>query len=198
MTGCAGCDYADLQRELRAEFPRYSTLWKKNIPLMRVIDVFLKVITLGMMSTFMTGYITTIGFTVYLPEQWASMTDEARTIVLRHERVHMRQRVKYGSVLFSFLYLFFPLPFVCAYFRMKFEQEAYAESMLAIVEIQGNLGVRWINSSTYEEETIRQFTGPAYFWMWPFRGRIVRWLHDTRGAIVMKHQAETAPAILPA
>ena len=194
MTGCAGCDITDLQRDLRAEFPKYSLQWKKHSPLMRAIDVFLKIITFGFMSTFMVDFITTIGFTVYVPDCWASMTDGNRLIVLRHERVHMRQRVKYGSFLFSFLYLFCPLPAGLAYFRMKFEREAYEETLQATYDVYQS----YANTPKFKEEIIRNFTGPAYFWMWPFPKSMRSWFDRASAAVLVGDPSASPSANLKA
>lgn len=178
MSGCASCDFEDLRQELQSEFPTYSIKQKYDSWLMKAIDLLLRCITFGMMHTFLTDYVTTIGFTVYVPESWAAMTYEARIIVLRHERVHMRQRVKYGTVLFSLLYLLCPLPGGVAYFRMKFEREAYAETLKAVVDVYQDAGRRLISSKAYQDSTIANFTGPAYFWMWPFKRSMDDWYEE--------------------
>ena len=52
------------------------------------------------------------------------MSDIARTVLLRHERVHLRQRRRYGFLPFAILYLIPLLPLGLAYFRARFEWEA--------------------------------------------------------------------------
>lgn len=158
-------------RELDAEFPKFRFLYKDESRLMKAIDVFLKVVTLGMMSAFMTGFITTIGFSVYVPRKgWFEMNPVGRAVVMRHERVHMRQRVKYGMTLFSLLYVLLPLPGGLAYFRAKFEKEAYEETIRAAVFY----GVDPTNE-TFRENIVRVFVGPQYVWMWPFRKSVEAW-----------------------
>ena len=118
--------------ETKLEFPDFEIIEKKDSTLMKVIDVCLKVITLGQMNKFMTGFITTLGQKVYVTDSWKQGSLIRQTEILRHERIHMRQAKKYGRFLFSFLYLMVPLPAGLAYFRKKFEQEAYEESMRAL------------------------------------------------------------------
>jgi len=169
-------DYGVLQDEIRTEFPDFKVLNKSDSWLMKTIDVVLKVITLGQMKKFMTGFITTMGTTVYVSDGWNDKPVESRLGVLRHERVHMRQARKHGRLLFSMMYLLFPLPTVFASCRRKFEQEAYEESLLAMQEYYGdsvlkNPGVR--------AAMIGHFTSAEYFWTWPWSKSIDRWYDDT-------------------
>lgn len=162
--------YEELRDQVRSEFPRFKEIPKGTSFLMKCIHVFLLAITLGGMNYFQKDFTTTLGYTVYLPTSWDSMSDVSKMIILRHERVHMRQRRKYGALPFSFLYVCFPLPFVFAYFRMKFEMEAYAESLRAMVEYQ-----RQVGDPAQKARFVGYFTGPSYFWTWPWRKRVEKW-----------------------
>ena len=84
----------------------------------------------------------------------------------------MRQKKKYTSFGFSFLYLFFPLPIGLAYFRKKFEMEAYAESIRSLAFYHS---VSLVKRAKVREQFIGYFTTAQYFWMWPFRSSIERW-----------------------
>lgn len=164
-----------LFRELNAEFPQFRFLYKDESWLMRAIDVFLKVVTLGMMRAFMTTFITTIGFRVYVPrKQWLSMAPSSQAIVMRHERVHMRQRTKYGMALFSLLYVLLPLPGGLAYFRAKFEKEAYEETVRAALDYGWDP-----EDPAFRANIVSVFVGPQYFWMYPFRKSIEAWYDST-------------------
>lgn len=163
-----------LLREVQNEFPSFRIVPKEGSFFMKSISCFLFCLTLGGMRGFMTNFITVVGTTVYTHKNWGMSTEISKSVILRHERVHMRQRRKYGAFLFAFLYLFFPVPCVFSYFRMKFEMEAYAETIKALVELSP-VGARLVQSEAYREYTIKFFTGAAYFWTWPFRGRIERW-----------------------
>jgi len=162
--------YEELCKQVRDEFPKFKEVDKGKSLLMKCIHVLLLIVTLGGMSYFQKDFTTTLGYTVYLPLKWGSMSDVSKMIVLRHERVHMRQRRKYGALLFSFLYAFFPLPLFFAYFRMKFEMEAYAESLRAMVEYQCQVG-----GPEQKERFVGYFTGPSYFWTWPWKKRVEKW-----------------------
>jgi hypothetical protein len=164
--------------KLSSEFPKFKIVSKEDSWLMRFIGVFLRVITLGKMSSFMDKFITTIGFVVYVPSDWLVYSPIQRIIILRHERVHMRQRVKYGMVLFTLLYLLCPLPVGFAYFRAKFEMEAYAETLLAMCELYVT-GTGIIQTSSFKKSAMAHFTSAEYFWMWPFKKTIERWYADS-------------------
>lgn len=178
MNNCAGCGYEDVLIALRHEFPAFKIVWKEESWLMKLIAGFLYFITFGMQRTFQTEYITTIGCTVYVPDRWRLHSDIAKTIVLRHERVHMRQRARLTLPLFTLLYLFLPLPGGLSYFRAKFEMEAYAETIKATVELYPN-GAQLVLRSDAKRQMLSNFIGPAYFWMWPFRKYMERWYDDT-------------------
>jgi hypothetical protein len=174
---------ADVSAEITAEFPGFKIVLKTDSAMMRAIDVFLRVITLGKMASFMDSYITTIGLTVYVPSDWDAFKDEQIARILRHERVHMRQARRYSRPLFSFLYLFFPLPGFLAYFRAKFEMEAYEETMRATAEQVG----QWIlDDPKFRAGIVGHFTGPEYFWMWPFKSRVERWYDEASKRILGK------------
>lgn len=163
-----------LEETIREEFPSFEIREKRGSFLMKLIDLFLRAITFNQMSDFLTFFITTIGNTVYVPDMWKNMSPVDRMIVLRHERVHMRQRRKYGTLLFSFLYLFFPLPGGYAYYRKKFEQEAYEETIAATVELK-EAGVVIVQTPAYRSWVLSYFMTSAYFWMWPFREDLEAW-----------------------
>lgn len=164
-----------LTRDIADEFPDFRVIKKQDSRFMKVIDLVLRVITLGKMTTYMTDFITTMGTTVYVPDYWYSLPETSRMTVLRHERVHMRQAQRYGRLLFSLLYLLVPLPLGLAYFRMRFEREAYEESIAAMFEYHG-IDVFNVNVCN---NFIRHFVSAEYFWMWPFRQSLERWFWST-------------------
>lgn len=158
-------------RETLEEFPKFRMKPKADSFMMKAINFFLRMITLGGMKEFMTGYITTIGHTVYVPSGWQDKRPLTRASILRHERVHMRQSRRLTAPLYIFLYLLWILPGGLAIGRRNLEMEAYAESMKAHFEYYG--------MDTFDDGhrkwMISQFTGPAYFFSWPFRRSIEKW-----------------------
>jgi hypothetical protein len=158
--------------EIREEFPRFCIVQKADSKLSTAIDRALKLVTLGMQKSYLTEYHTVIGDTLYVPAVWHRMSDDERAILLCHERVHLRQRRRYGLPLMTFLYLvpFFPLGL--AYGRARIEWEAYAETLRATAKISGLAAAR---SPELKQRIVRRFTGPDYGWMWPFERQVSRW-----------------------
>jgi hypothetical protein len=161
-----------LVREILAEFPAFRIVPKAGSPLSVAIDWGLRVITLGAQRHYMTRYHTVIGDTLYVPEGWQAMTDAARVILLRHERVHLRQRRRYGMVPFALLYLLPILPLGLAWFRARFEWEAYRETLRATAELRG---LDALDDPVLRREIVRRFVSGDYGWMWPFSDTIQRW-----------------------
>ena len=142
---------------------------------------------------FMTDYITTIGNTIYFPNQEMLKDNEISNCeVLAHELRHIQQNKKYGLlyslgylfpqilVIFSLLgffnlwfllFLVFALP-IPAIFRMIFEREGYKTTIfvLYIYLSQKNANSDWVNSVINNNINFadQQFTSSAYYYMWPF------------------------------
>ncbi len=162
----------ELVDEIAQEFPDFKLVKKADSKFMKVLDVLLRIITFNQMKTFMTNFTTTIGDTVYTNTEWEKRSEVSRIVTLRHERVHMRQKNRYTSFGFSFLYLFFPFPIGLAYFRKKFEMEAYEESIRSLV-FYHSLSV--VQASRTRANFVKHFTSAQYFWMWPFKKSVERW-----------------------
>ena len=164
--------YERLVADLREELPRFRIVRKDRSRLHRIIDRVLVVVTFGQMRTYLDGYQTTIGNTVYVTSDWDDWDPDRRYVTLRHEAVHLRQFRKYTLPVMAVLYVLLPLPLGLAYFRAQFEREAYAESIRAAAEVWGNAKPR---TADYRNHVIEQFMGPSYGWMWPFRKSLERW-----------------------
>jgi hypothetical protein len=166
--------------EIRAEFPRFRIRPKSESAFQRAIDVALKIVTLGAQRAYLTKYHTVLGDTLWVPTAWPSSTDEARYVLLRHERVHLRQRRRYGDLLFAFLYLVPILPIGLAWGRARIEWEAYVETLRATAEVHGLDAAK---DPRLHDEILRRFTGGDYGWMWPFPRVIRRWIAETLAAL---------------
>ncbi len=158
--------------EIQREFPRFRIVPKAQSRLSRAIDVALRIITLGRQSSYLSRYHTVIGDTLYVPPSWEGASDVDRAITLRHERIHLRQRRRYGTVGMALLYLLPILPLGLAYGRARLEWEAYEETLRATAEL---CGLSAAKDERLRERIVEQFTGPAYGWMWPFRRAVLRW-----------------------
>ncbi len=177
--------YQTLLDEIRAEFPRFRVVCKDASRLQRAIHYALLAVTFGGMRTYLGSYQTTIGMTVYVTRDWDSRHADERYVTMRHERVHLRQFQRYGLLGMALLYVLMPLPMGLAYFRARFEQEAYEETIRAAAAVYGLDHVR---SPEFRKYVVRQFVGPSYGWMWPFHRAVEAWYErivaglDTEGA----------------
>ena len=162
-----------LLAEIRAEFPGFAIVPKRGDRLQRVIDVALRVVTLGRQRHYLTRYHTVLFGKLYVPDAWPAMDDLARTILLRHERVHLRQRRRMGDVVMAFVYLVPLFPVGLAWGRARIEWEAYTETVRATAELAGMDAARAL-----EGEIVARYTGPDYGWMWPFPATVRRWFRE--------------------
>jgi hypothetical protein len=168
-------DGAAFIEAIRAEFPNFTIRYKRGCTLSRLIHVALMLVTAGGQRGYLTEFYTVLGDTLYVPDSWDALGPDDRVILLRHERVHLRQRRRFGSVGMALLYLlpFFPLGL--AYGRARIEWEAYAETFRAVAEVWG---IERARSPELRTHVVRQFTSPAYGWMWPFPRMVNRWIDE--------------------
>jgi hypothetical protein len=165
--------YQALVAELRREGVRLQT--KDLVWHQRAIGALLRIIG---QNVYVDRYVTTIGRSIYLTPDWDQRTVEDRYATLRHERVHLEQFRRWGVVLMGVAYLLLPLPVGLAWFRMRWEREAYEETVRTWYELGGRPATDRLRA-----HVIAQFTGPAYAWMWPFRGQLERWYDGLVGRL---------------
>jgi hypothetical protein len=159
--------------EIRREFPSFRIRKKRESLLQRAIHVALAVITLGGQRVYLTRYHTVLFGTLWVPDAWDEMSDADQYILLRHERVHLRQRKRMGDLWMSFVYLMPFFPFFFAWGRARIEWEAYAETIRATAEV---LGID--AAANLRPHIVKRFTGPEYGWMWPFPKAVNRWFDE--------------------
>ena len=164
--------YDKLIEALRAEFPKFRIVRKDQSTLHRAIHYGLVAITFGGMRSYLGSYQTTIGSTVYVTPDWDERDPDARYVTLRHEAIHLRQFRKYTLPGMALLYILLPIPMGLAWFRARFEKEAYEETIRAAAEVYGP---DYPRGTAYRRYIIDQFVGPSYGWMWPFRASLERW-----------------------
>lgn len=111
-------------------------------------------------KTFLTGYYTTIGTTIYAPG--GTIPDD----VLAHELQHIVDYKKFWW-LFSISYLLW-LPTVFT-LRAFWEWRAYR------VTLQWYFDRDRENIRAYIPWIVDQFIGPNYLWMYPFKGAVTSW-----------------------
>ncbi len=180
-------------RELRAEFPSFRVVPKAGHSLSLAIDRVLKLVTFGGQRHYLTRYHTVLGDTLYVPGSWDSMSDMDRVILLRHERVHLRQRRRLGTLRMALAYLFMFAPLGLAWGRARLEWEAYRETLRATAELRGLDAAR---NEALKREIVSRFVGPDYGWMWPFRTQVERW-YDAALTDIEAEMAGTGEAERP-
>jgi hypothetical protein len=139
----------------------------------RAASAALWAVTFGGQRTYLSQYVTTLGHTIYVPDDFESWPAAHAFAVLRHEAVHVAQFERLGWIAMILLYGLFPLPMGLAYGRARLEWEAYAETLRAVAEIEG---VEAARSLSLHDEIVRRFTGPDYGYMWPFPNTVRRWI----------------------
>lgn len=155
--------YQEELEETKKRYPKFKIVKKENSFFMKAISYFLHGITFGGLSSnkFQTAFITTIGYTMYVPEMWDDMLELNKHLILFHERTHVEQKEREGSFLFSLKYLFWPLPIFKADARLKYEIEAYARQ-LALGNILYNFKVD--SSSDSFKHVVDNLVTSNYFW----------------------------------
>ena len=156
--------------EIRGEFPSFAIVPKRDSALQKAIGRLLFVVTLGGQRHYMSHYHTVLFGILWVPDSWDAMSDVHRVILLRHERVHLRQRRRMGDVWMGFVYLVPIFPLFLAYGRACIEWEAYEETITATVELLGIDHARALKGPI-----VRRFTSADYGWMWPFPKAVGRW-----------------------
>lgn len=199
-----------MERKILATVPGYARIIKQYSKFMWFLNFFVRIFN----KDFMTRYTTTIHPKVYFPEE--KMKD-ARAVwkTLAHEWVHMVHAEATPTWWYSLKYLFphwlallalmslgaiwggpwwllnlcwllclAPLP---AYLRSREEVSAYAMTMAVNYWRYGH-----VMPST-KERLVTHFTGSNYYFMWPFRKAVVRWLNTEEKKIVSGLYDNVAP-----
>lgn len=169
----AGSRYEQYLLELKREFPSLRVVHKSDSAWAKILGTLVKIATFGGQSAFVSSYVTTLGCTIYVPDNWDVRSDDDRYIVMRHEAVHLRQFRRYTFAGMTFLYLIPIFPLGLAAGRAWIEWEAYRETFRAVFEVQGYSAAA---SSEFRERVVKQFVGGAYGWMWPFPAAVDRWI----------------------
>jgi hypothetical protein len=190
-----------LEALIRAEVPGYEKLIKEESGLMKFLNFFAQIFN----KDFMTRYITTAYPKVYYPRETIPQTRYVWKI-LTHEWVHLRNARHRTPVLHGFLYglpqwltllalvslgaiwggpwwllnlcwllCLAPLP---AYFRAREERSAYVTNMATNYWRYGS-----IMPST-REHLAKQFYESNYYFMWPFKKMVLRWMDEDAQKII--------------
>jgi len=173
MTSDAG--FVKFVKELqliKEEFPGFEIKSKKDSKFCSFIKFLLTILTFGKCD--FDKFSTLFGLTLYVCDSWNNLMWIERYVIICHERLHLRQIRKcgfgnftIGKPIFSLLYLFLPLPIFFTFRGFWFEKEAYQESTRLLKENKMNYNL---------DDFVKQFTGPNYFWMFPFKKTVTKWM----------------------
>jgi hypothetical protein len=133
----------------------------------------LRLLTFGGQRTYLTSYVTTLGHTIYVPDDFDAWHPDQAWQVLRHELVHVQQFERLGWLGMVVVYGFLPLPAGLAWGRARLEWEGYRETLRAVAESEGLAAAR---DPALHRHIVARFTGPDYGWMWPFPRQVQRWI----------------------
>lgn len=147
----------------------------------------LRILTFGGQSCYLSDYATTLGHTIYVPDDWGDWDPAHAWEALRHELVHVAQFERLGWLGMLLIYGLFPLPVGLAYGRARLEWEAYRETLRAVAELEGMEAAR---SPELHAQIVERFTGPDYGWMWPFPRQVQGWIDEALSAIEAEIAAE--------
>jgi hypothetical protein len=161
-------DFASRKRPVRV-------VKKTAYRLQRLADLALRLVTFNGQNRYLTHYVTTLGHTIYVPDDFDEWPCSHRYQILCHELVHVRQFERYGWIGMIVIYGVLPLPLGLSYGRARLEWEAYAETLRAVAECQG---FEAACAPELCDMIVRRFTGPDYGWMWPFPGTVRRWIRE--------------------
>ena len=152
--------------QIKKEFPRTRLVPRGQSRLMRLLFGPLSLVTKKTYSDFAT----TIGSTIYVPDDFDTWSDDRQYVLLRHETTHIRQFHEFplgrqwwvlNHVLFAICYLLV-LP-VRWTMRARFEREAYYQGLLAGIEMG------WYTTPASRQQLAdwlaETFGGPSYLWM---------------------------------
>lgn len=124
----------------------------------KFLDVLLRIVSFGKCKSFMKRA-TTLGSWVAFGEDTDlhNPTDH-EMLTLVHERRHVLQNSNLTPVIMGILYLLCPLPIGLAYFRYKFEKEAFLDEFVFARKYGYRLD---------PEHFIKDVSGAGYVWAMP-------------------------------
>jgi len=174
-----------------AEVPNFEIRFKDASRWMKFLNFFAQIFN----KDFMTRYITTTGPHVYFPsKEYLVAGQDGLVGVLAHELVHMKDRARMGDTRYFLQYAFPQILAVLAVFSIFAIWSPwfllFLGFLLALaplpapgrrdIELDGytmSMSVSYWQTKNITDAEIewyaKQFSGAAYYFMWPLHGRIV-------------------------
>lgn len=176
----------------RERVPGFEIRFKDESRYMKFLNFFARLFN----PRFMTDYITTMGAKVYFPTHEQLIKNSGSYAgVLAHELIHMQERGEQGDVVYFLRYAFpqilaaLSLLSILAIWNLWFLLCLLFLLALAPLPAPGRRDIElngyemslsfsyWKYGSITEEDIdwyAKQFSGPAYYFMWPWHKAIVR------------------------
>lgn len=170
----------------KKEVPDFDIQYKDSSRLMKFLNFFARIFN----KEFMTRYTTTMNTTVYFPSKAALLErQETYAEVLAHELVHMKERLAIGGPIYFLRYafpqiltvlaLFSVLAFVNLWFLLFL---VFLLALLPLpapgrrdIELRGytmSMAVDYWKTGVITDAAFewyaKQFSGPNYYFMWPW------------------------------
>ncbi|GAB4309550.1 MAG: hypothetical protein Kow0069_08950 [Promethearchaeota archaeon] len=124
-----------------------------------------------------THYTTTFHPGIYVPHTFLKWKPGRIVELFDHESVHLRQYARVGGTIpYLFLYLLVPLPLLLAYFRYKWEKEAYERT---IVHAYNEGGPEKVRGEKFVSSMVERLCGPEYGFTWHDRAAVRKWVLET-------------------
>ncbi len=128
-------------------------------------------------------YTTTFYPGIYVPHSFKRWRPSRIVELFDHERIHLLQYQRVGgTVPFLFLYNLVPFPALIAYFRYKWEKEAYERTIVHLYHWKGETYLR--SKYFIEEVMIPRLNGPEYGFTWFNKDAIRKWISETVDKVV--------------
>lgn len=148
----------------------------------KTIHYVVMIVTLGFNRTFLNGYYTTLGNVVGVPDGFDRACEKNPlhvAEVIEHENIHINQAKRWGLgyvwlgyIPYAICYLLLPVPFLFAYFRYRFEREAYAHGINFYLQFYPDARERRI------AHAVANLCGGEYAWTWIIRSQVDRWFRE--------------------
>ena len=172
----------NILEKIQEEIPGFSVKFRKDSKLIYFIFKVLSKITKRSYDSF----ITTIGRTVYVPEDFWTWEEASQYTILSHEFMYLKQFRNWpfkilgknriwviNACIMSFCYLFVSPVFFT--FRAKFEREGYKQTLLCLWK-RGNLQTEEAQNDT-ALWIADLFGSSTYFYMWT-RKKAYTWARE--------------------
>ena len=120
-------------------------------------------------KNFSNESVITVYKTIGVPPDWNNWPAPVRLRILTHELVRANQLKRWTTPGFFLLYFLFPFPIGLAYFRYRFNREAYVAEFAIAVKY------KILRRDLLIDHAVKQLVSINCGWPWPFPKSIRAW-----------------------